>query len=166
MSLYGSRRDVNLVKSLNRELLHNIIEQSVGFYKPKIDETKVNLYGEASEKTFIGPVLIPCLIDRGDQNWKVDEIPDQDREFKFRFLKDDLECANIVPEVGDIVLFNEMFFEIDGLIENQYFTGKDPDYSYSADSQTYRSEYGTSLSIILTGHYSRPERLGIKKERL
>jgi len=76
MSLYGKRRDVNLFKSVSRELLHNIIEQQIGYYKPKIDEISTNLYGEALNKTYTGPVLIKCFIERGDQDWKVEEVPD------------------------------------------------------------------------------------------
>jgi len=163
MSLYGGSRDINLIKSLNREIIGNIIEQQVGYYKPKLDETNINLYGEGINKTWIGPVLIQCLISRGKYEWKTDELgPDTKRIFEFRFLKDHLVDANVVPEVGDALLYNEDYFEVNGVDQNQFILGKDPDYSYSDSVQNF----GASLSIILTAHYSRAEKLGIKQDRL
>ena len=163
MPLYGGNRDIRFFKGLNTELLHKIIEQQVGYYKPKLEESTTNVYGESLNKFWIGPVLIKCLIDRGDFEWSTDEFgPDNKRSFSFRFLKDDLINANVVPEVGDVVLWNEGYFEVNALNENQLIVGKDPDYAYS-DNVT---NHGSSLSIILQAHYTRPEKLGIVQDRL
>jgi hypothetical protein len=137
------------------------------------------MYGEANgTKVYNDPVLISCLVDRGDQTTSSDEIgSDVTREIKFRFLRDDLAgnslstelnndgkgfTYNIVPEVGDILLWNNDYYEVDGLVENQYFMGKYPEYSYSEDTDNF----GSSLSIILSTHYIRPEKVGITQERL
>ena len=40
--------------------------------------------------------------------------------------------------------------------------GKTPDYAYSSDN----TDFGLSISIILSGHYTRSERLGISLDRL
>lgn len=163
MALYGKNRDIWLMKSINREIIHDIIEQQIGYYKPKLDETKVNTYGESLNKFWIGPVLIKCLIQRGDSEWKTDQFgPDQNRSFEFRFLKDDLICANVVPEVGDVVLYNEMYFEVNGINENRYILGKDNQFAYSNSV----IDFGSSLSIILSTHYTRSDKLGISKDRL
>ena len=56
MALYGTQRDISLFRHLNRELMGDIITQQCAFYKFKIEETKVNLYGEAAEeKYYMGP---------------------------------------------------------------------------------------------------------------
>lgn len=179
MSLFGTSRDVSLIRHINRELINNIIEQQVGYYKINLEKTKINIYGESNgQKMYNDPVLINCLVERSDRITSVDEFgPDFNKLVKFRFLKDDLAgrslstelgpdgrgfTYNIVPEIGDIILWNEGYYEVDGLIENQLFVGKDPDYSYS-DNNT---NFGNSLSVICSGHYVRPERLGIKKDRL
>lgn len=163
MSLYGGSRDIGLFKGISKELLHNIIEQQVGYYKPKLDENKSNLYGETLNKNWVGPVLIKCLIEKGDFDWKTDDFgSDTNRSFKFRFLKDDLIDAEVVPEVGDILLWNEIFFEVDGTNQNQLIVGKDPDYSYSDSVQ----DFGSSFSIILSAHWTREEKLGIRRDRL
>ena len=51
---------------------------------------------------------------------------------------------------------------MDNLVENQLLVGKDPLYPYSDTVD----DFGKSLSIILTCHYTRPERLGIKEQRI
>ena len=68
MALFGGQRDISLFRHLNRELMGNIITQQCAFYKYKVEETNVNIYGEsAQEKYYMGPVLlngylIVCLI--------------------------------------------------------------------------------------------------------
>lgn len=163
MALFGANRDILLIKSINHEFIADIVEQQIGYYKPKLDQIKVNLYGESLDKFWIGPVLLNCLIQRGDFEWKTgDEGPDTKRNFEFRFFKDDLIDANVIPEVGDAVLWNEDYYEINGVNENRLIVGKDNNYSYSSDTRNF----GSSLSIILTAHYTRLEKLGIKQDRL
>ena len=61
--MFTRQRDVSLVNSLNRELLGNIITQQAALYQFKLEETKVNIYGEAAgEKYYDGPFLFDCLI--------------------------------------------------------------------------------------------------------
>ena len=57
---------------------------------------------------------------------------------------------------------DEDYYEIDNLVENQLFVGKDPSYPYSDTVD----DFGTSLSIIVECHYTRPERIGLKEQRL
>ena len=67
MALFGSSRDVSFVRRLNRELMGNIISQECAFYKYKLAETKINIYGEASTgRIFEGPILLNALITIGD----------------------------------------------------------------------------------------------------
>jgi hypothetical protein len=178
MSLYGENRDVSLFRHLNRELLNNIIEQKVGYYKLNLDKTQANIYGESVKKTYNDPVLLNCLIERGDTAPLTNELGmDITRTMKFRFLRDDLAgidlsteleadgkgfTYNIVPEVGDVILWNNDFYEVNNANENQLIVGKDPSYSYA----TQTDDYGSSWSIILECFYIRPEKLGITKERL
>lgn len=179
MSLFGTSRDASLIRHLNRELINNIIEQQVGYYKISLEKTKTNLYGEANgTKIFYDPVLVNCLIERTPPVWTTDSIgPDVNQDITFRFLRDDLAGLNlsielleggkgfqygIYPEVGDIVLWNNDYYELDTVIENQLFVGKDPSYSYSSDND----DFGLSISIICKGHYTRAEKLGITQDRL
>lgn len=178
MSLYGENRDISLFRHLNRELINNIIEQKVGYYKLVLDRTLPNMYGESTSKTYNDPVLLNCLIERGDTEPKTDDFGmDITRNIKCRFLRDDLAgidlstelgadgrgfTYNIVPEVGDVILWNNDYYEVNNANENQLIVGKDPLYSYSGNTDAY----GSSWSIIVECFYIRPEKLGITKERL
>jgi hypothetical protein len=163
MSLFGSSRDVATFKIFTKELIEDIISQEIGYYKIMLADTRPNVYGESMNKYFIGPVLIPCLIDRGEFNTESTDFgPDLVRKVEFRFFKDHLIEADIVPEIGDFVMYDELYYEIDNVNENQFILGKDPDYQYSNGPK----DFGQSYSIILSGHYSSPDKLGITKERL
>lgn len=189
MALYGGSRDISFIRHINRELINNIIEQKVGYYKLSLDKTNSNIYGENNgQKSYNDPVLLNCLIERNEQVTNVDEISDVNRNMIFKFLRDDLAGLylstefndtynidgtinsndtkgfnyNIVPEIGDIILWNEDYYEVDSIVENQLIVGKDSSYSYSENT----IDFGNSLSIILSAHYTRPEKLGIGVKRL
>lgn len=163
MSLFGSTRDIATMKIFTKELLEDIISQQIGYYKIKLGDTQPNVYGESLKKYFIGPVLIPCLIVRGDFSVSDSDFGrDTNRSNDFRFFKDHLVEANIVPEVGDYIMYNELYYEVDNVNENQFILGKDVDYSYSNAT----NNFGQSYSIILTTHLSSPDKLGITQERL
>ena len=163
MALFGSARDINMFKSTTRELVEDVVSQQVGYYKIKLGDTKANIYGESMTKYFIGPVLLNCLIDRGEFNVETTDYgPDAVRDVSFRFFKDHLIEANVFPEIGDVVMYNEDYYEVDNVNENQLILGKNPDYSYSEGLQNF----GQSYSITLTTHYASPDKLGITLERL
>ena len=63
--MFGSTRDVATFKIFTKEIVEDIVSQQVGYYKIRLSDTPVNIYGEALTKYFVGPVLIPCLIVRG-----------------------------------------------------------------------------------------------------
>ena len=92
MALYGTQRDISLFRHLNRELMGDIITQQCAFYKFKIEETKVNLYGEATdEKYYMGPVLLNCLIERQNEEHPIDDFGTGFKwDIVFKFLRDDL----------------------------------------------------------------------------
>ena len=58
--LFGSNRDFDLFVSVNRELIKDIIEQEVLYYKLSIADTSVNIYGEALQKTYLEAVKLNC----------------------------------------------------------------------------------------------------------
>jgi len=160
--IFGSNRDFDLLVGINRELLSDVVEQEVGYYKLSVGDTEANIYGEAEDKIFLDPVLLNCLITRGDQIISVDEFgPDLNREASFAFLRRDLEDKVVVPEVGDIVLWHEDYYEVDTVRENQLFVGRDKSYNLTP----YGSQFGTSVSIIVDCHLTRGDRVGIKPIR-
>ncbi|MDB9847741.1 hypothetical protein OAC50_00990 [bacterium] len=185
MALFGGARDISLFRHVNRELMGDIITQQCAFYKYKIEETKVNLYGEsAEEKYYMGPVLLNCLVERKDQEYPETDLgTDFSWGATFKFLRDDLLTAgedfnknfapedhnygaDLVPEVGDIILYQEGYYEVDNIVANQYFMGKNPDYpnqpgNWNPDLQ----DFGSNISVICEAHYVPADKVGITQER-
>ena len=160
--LFGSRRDFDLLVNINRELLKDIVEQEILIYKLSASDTTTNIYGEALEKTFLEPVKLNCLITRGDQVIDIDEFgPDLGREASFACLKQDLEDISLVPEVGDIVMWHEDYYEVDTVRENQYFYGRNDKYNVER-----AAGHGASISLVLDCHLSRADRVGIARQKL
>tara|TARA_R110001592_G_scaffold170495_1_gene407704 strand:+ start:1606 stop:2151 length:546 start_codon:yes stop_codon:yes gene_type:complete len=158
MSLFGGSRDISLFNTVSRELINDIIQLEVGYYKFVLERTTSNVYGESMGKVFYEPVRIACLMKKEDQAWSSDDFgSDVDQNIDFRFLKKELKDINLVPEVGDILLFKNNFYEVDTKVENQLILGKDPDYAIS----TGATDFGNSHSIILTGHLSTVEKLNL-----
>lgn len=163
MALFGSTRDALMQVGVAQEFVGNVVTQQIGYYTVIIANSPTNVYGEAPVKQYVGPVLLDCLIVRGDFRTVSDNFgPDTRRDTEFRFLRDDLTTANVVPEVGDIIMYNELYYEVDNVNENQYFLGKDNAYAYSSGLQNF----GQSFSIICFAHLTSPERLGIQQQRL
>jgi len=156
--IFGSNRDFNLLTKVNRELLSDVIEQEILYYKFSLDETNANLYGEALEKVFQIPVKFNCLITRGDVVVTTDDMgPDLNRESSFAFLRSDLETSVVVPEIGDIINWQENFYEVDTVRENQLFVGRNNSFNLT----DYGNKFGKSVSIIVDCHLTRADRIGI-----
>ena len=165
MAYFGRSRDIDMFHNVNKELLGQVIEQKVGYYQVILEETPSNMYGENLNKKFTGPVLINCLLERGDISPVTEDFGmDVTRTLNVRFLKYHLQVANVEPSVGDIILWNEDYYEVNNVNENQLVVGKDPDYAYTSENGV--SDAGRSLSITLECFYTRPERVGLRENRL
>jgi hypothetical protein len=102
------------------------------------------------------------LIERGDFAQNIEEYgPDRSRDVTFRFLKDTLVDANVYSEIGDVIMYNELYYQVNNVNSNQLILGKDNDYAYSEGLE----RFGNSYSIILTAHYTRADKLGILQQR-
>ena len=197
MALFGTARDVSLFRHMSRELMADIITEQCGYYKYKLEETKINLYGEAAhEKYYMGPVLLNTLVERTDNVYPETDLgTDYDKEVQFSFLRDDLldknkefnqfdnkgnsytglpgtgYGADLVPQVGDIIMYNEGYYEVHETIANQYFAGKNPDYPNNVNTINKSggpgdlSEYGSNISIICKAHYVQADKLGLTQAR-
>ena len=164
MAYFGRSRDIDMFSNINNELLGQVIEQKVGYYQAILDESNSNIYGESLQKQYIGPVLLTCLLERGDTEPITDDFGmDFTRKLVVRFFRPHLITANVEPSVGDIVLWNEDYYEVNNVNENQLVVGKDPEYAYT--SADYVPDTGTSLSIILECFYTRPEKVNIRENR-
>jgi hypothetical protein len=135
------------------------------------------MYGEASEtKIYNGPFLLYTLIELPNQNFPTGEMGvDFDWKPTFRFLRDDLLTGSlgysnltedIVPQIGDIILYQEGYYEITSAREDQYYVGKNPDYPNDPNPlETDLNEFGYNVSIICDTIYIPADKVGLSKER-
>ena len=158
MALFGGSRDISLFHKLNKELLNDIIQTEIAYYKFALEQTTVNVYGEAPGKNYFEPLKIACLINKDDQLWSSDDFgSDINQTIGFKFLKKELKDINLVPEIGDIILFKNNFYEVDSKVENKFILGRDPDYALSEET----TDFGESFTVLLNTHISRVEKLNL-----
>lgn len=195
MALFGQSRDISMFRYVNRELMGNIISQQAAFYKLHLTQTNFNMYGEAAEAKFYdGPILLYTLIELPDQEWSTDDLGvNFNWKPTFRFLRDDLldklkdfnedtiYGANLVPQPGDIILYETAYYEVTATNAAQYFVGKNPDYpnspqpsnpagaTYPLPSPLWNpglDEFGYNVSIICQTTYVPADKVGITLERM
>ncbi len=167
--MFTGQRDVSLVRKFNRELMGNIITQQCALYQFKLEETKVNLYGEAAgEKYYDGPFLFNVLINRENQAYPSgEEGVSFGQGIEFYFFRDDLVDANVVPNVGDIVLYQERYYGVQSTVANQYWGGKNPSYPNNDSDGTANplnpnlDQFGNSISILVSTYYIPADKVAI-----
>tara|TARA_Y100000361_G_scaffold142226_1_gene148062 strand:- start:723 stop:1268 length:546 start_codon:yes stop_codon:yes gene_type:complete len=158
MALFGGSRDISLFHTVNNELLKDIIQTEVAYYKFALEQTTINVYGEAPGKNYYEPLKIACLINKDDFTWSSDDFgPDTNQTLNILFLKKELQTINLFPDIGDLFLFRNNFFEINSRNENQLILGRDKDYAISTET----ADHGASFSINVSAHLSRVEKLNL-----
>jgi hypothetical protein len=168
MALFGRQRDISLFTTITRELMGDVITQQIAYYKLKLDETISNIYGEAANgKFYYEPVLLNCIIERGNQEFPESDLGvDFTWTVDFKFLREDLIEASVVPEVGDIIMYYDNYYEVDDTDTNQYLLGKNPSYNYAQNPLNPGLEqFGANYSIICKTHVVPADKVEITKER-
>ena len=157
MGLHGrwfSQRDLRFVHSINAELLGDVIQTDVLLFKICVGATPINVYGEsdpATGKTYYPGIKATCLIDRDEIRAEYNEHGlDKEQPVEFRFREKLLKELNFFPQEGDLLYFNERYYEVDNAIQEQ-FIGGIPDKSHS---------------IIVRTHYTRLSRISLVERQV
>jgi hypothetical protein len=149
-----SERDMRFINSINSELMGDMIQTAVLIFKMAANQTQTNLYGEndpSTGKMFYPGVEITAIIDKADIDTPYDEFgPDRNQTVVFKFRENMLKLVNIYPEIGDIIQFNNQYFECDNIVQQQFLGGQ-PDKSFS---------------IIVNTHYSRLSKLNFVERQI
>jgi hypothetical protein len=156
MALFGGKRDARFLAAINAELINSVVDTEIEYFKIQVDYSNSNIYGEAEKKSYFNSILLPCMITKDEKSAAMDDYGHSyTRTAKFALSRDLLEKATLYPEVGDIILWDNEYFEIDNVDANQYFAGKNPDTWPNGDS------HGYSVSVICDAHVTRQTPLGI-----
>ena len=67
MPKFVLERDVDFFKSIARELVDDVVQNIITLFKINLNETKINLYGEAMNKTWLPGVNLYAQIEKTPQ---------------------------------------------------------------------------------------------------
>lgn len=125
--MFFGKKERNLVKQVNDELIERVIGQQILYYPIDIDRTNFHsLYGEAINKTFLPPVRVYALIVwQGYQSETthlgIDKVPSITIHFHKRRLTED---QDLFVREGDFVLYGDSHYEITKLNEPKEMFGQ------------------------------------------
>ena len=148
---YGNK-DLATFEKFNRELLgepnisdDGIIDQFVILSRTSVSDTETNMYGEASQgKTYKQGVKLPCIVDAEDFDFTINEFgADNKQNVSFAFQRAYLVEVDLKPDIGDILQWNEGYFEVNTYNENQLIGG-DPTKSHSIVVQAHLTRMPTT----------------------
>ena len=101
------QKEIDLIDSMNEELIDEIVGQTVDIYKITVENTDDNIYGESTTKYYDQGFRVNCLIQFDEPEVNLDEFgTDVNVTMEMYFHRTTLKEANFYPEVGDIVDWN------------------------------------------------------------
>ena len=126
--LFLGKKERDLVKQVNDELIEKVIGQQVLYYPIDMQTTNFHdLYGEAIEKTYLPPIRVYALVEFTDYSTSYLENVGIDKTWEIivHFHKRRLESdQNLYVREGDFVLYGEYFYEIVKLAEPKLLFGQ------------------------------------------
>lgn len=135
MPLFVTERDKKLMSKVNRELIDDILSTKIIYFQISEKDTIGNVYGETTTKYFSNQYIIPCQIEREDQQHDLsDGKYDYNQAATFYFLRDYLLENNIVIEPSNYIQWDNEFYEIDNVVENKYHSNRNPDTSLAGQN--------------------------------
>ena len=144
------QKEFDLINQMNEELIDEIVGQSVDIYKVNVERTEDNLYGESTAKYYDIGFRVNCLILYNEPEVRQDEFgADTAADIEMYFQRENLASGslNFYPETGDIVDWNNNYWEINGTTEPQLFAGH-PNFNHQ---------------IKATAHFARMSSLQIEE---
>ena len=137
MPKFAVGRDIELFKSFAREVVDDVVENIAVLFKVNLNETKINLYGESTNKTWYPGVELNVLINKSTQIAGYEGFgADTSQNVEFRFDRWMLEEKNTYPEIGDVIFFDQSYYEIGNTTEVQFVAGL-PSNNFSVVCETF-----------------------------
>jgi hypothetical protein len=139
------------------------------------------LYGESIGKVYRQPANLMCIVNREATTTNYDEFgPETQNTAEFRFNRQRLRTHEIpkiltingtevpadaiqntitgYPEVGDVILFDEWYYEINNVQENVLIGGTPK--MYNPETNTFED---TNAELIATGFLVRSSQIQIEE---
>tara|TARA_B110000259_G_scaffold111210_1_gene127054 strand:+ start:170 stop:730 length:561 start_codon:yes stop_codon:yes gene_type:complete len=186
MPKFFNARDLDFIKTISEEIVDYVVEQAIVLFKVSVGETKTNLYGESLGKVWHAPATLMAIVDREPQNVVYEGFgADKQQAVEFRFNRERIrEISYAVPklrdingtlipadaiqntehgypEIGDIILFDETYYEIDNVRESALIGGQ-PEI-YDKENNTFNN---TRMQLIATGFMVRRSQVQIDERTI
>lgn len=126
--LFTGKKERDLVKQVNDELIERVIGQTVVYYAVDIASSNFHpLYGEAIEKTYLPPIRVYALVEKQETdttytNYGIDKVSNITVYFHKRRLVED---QDLQVQVGDFVLYDGEYYEIQDVSQPKYLFGQE-----------------------------------------
>ena len=126
--LFLGKKERDLVKQVNDELVENVIGQAILYYPIDMDRTNFHdMYGEAVEKTYLSPIRVYALIkfDEEATSYMEGMGIDSDSVITVNFHRRRLtEDQDLYVREGDFILYGKTYYEIVKLSEPRKLFGQ------------------------------------------
>tara|TARA_Y100001938_G_C8056446_1_gene414642 strand:- start:567 stop:1055 length:489 start_codon:yes stop_codon:yes gene_type:complete len=126
--LFLGKKERDLVKQVNDELVENVIGQAILYYPIDMDRTNFHdMYGEAIEKTYLSPVRVYAMVNFEEESTSYLEGMgiDADSVITVNFHRRRLtEDQDLYVREGDFVLYGKTYYEIVKLSEPRKLFGQ------------------------------------------
>ena len=173
MPKFFNANDLRFIKSISEEVVDYVVEQVVTLFKVSVGESKTNLYGESLGKVWHAPTPLMAIVDREDLGVQYEGFgSDRIQQAQFRFMRNRLRTETLpklrdingtlipveaiqnsqygYPEIGDVILFDGSYYEIDNIREQKLVGGQPEIY----DKETGEFE-DSNLQIVAFTHLVR-----------
>jgi hypothetical protein len=158
----GTSRDALFLKHVSKEIINRIISVEIALYKLNLQHTEISMYGESSKKFYDNPIRLFTLISKEEATLNdVDTGLDAAQNVVFSFLRDDLKDYDIILDVGDIIKFNANFYEIDNVVQNQFWFGRNPDTLPITTEGRSNYQFGYNQTVKCSTHLTRISQLNL-----
>ena len=143
--LFLGKKERDLVKQVNDELIEKVIGQQLLYYPIDLDATDFHgLYGEAIEKTYLPPVRVYALVEFNEE--ATSYLPgvgvDSDSIVTVHFHKRRLtEDQDLFVREGDFILYGKIYYEIVKLSEPRKLFGQ-VDHTFEITATCRRARRG------------------------
>tara|TARA_R110000824_G_scaffold139980_2_gene305439 strand:+ start:599 stop:1138 length:540 start_codon:yes stop_codon:yes gene_type:complete len=165
MALFGSARDASLIRHVHNELIVKFVDIEVELFKLELEGTRENLYGESNQKKYYNPIKIPCLVQKDEKSVIGDDYGiDSTRTGIFGFSRDYLKDRTIIIEMGDILNYDNEYYEVDVVHSSNYWSGRNPatDLGFTLGE---RDEFGYNVEVRVEAHVTQRNKLNLVEVR-
>lgn len=143
-SRYMTPKTAHFFESVSKELIYKVKGQSVYFHpftehSGGSSDKYEKIYGENTKKSYGEAIEVPCEVGINPKVYDTFEETYQElrTDIQCFILRETLKDIDFVPNIGDIVVFQRMYFEVFNVDDSPMHMGI-PEYKYAFNIEGHR----------------------------